>query len=155
MLRKKLGTGVRSGKFNFRAPAVAKVREASKKISNFSDTGPAGRPDEVVADGRMSVRKVVRHPAKGNRYVIRVTGDSMEPRIQSGDLVLVDYAKEPRSGNIVIAIVNGKAVIKKFLRLKGGPVLRSLNPKYPDIVAKEGDEFAIAGVALKVVESNL
>ena len=79
----------------------------------------------------------------------------MEPRIQSGDLVLVDYAKEPRSGNIVIAIVNGEAVIKKFLRLKGIPVLRSLNPKYPDIVAREGDEFTIAGVALKVVESDL
>jgi phage repressor protein C with HTH and peptisase S24 domain len=31
-----------------------------------------------------------------NRYVIRVTGDSMEPRIQDGDLILVDYGTAPR-----------------------------------------------------------
>jgi SOS-response transcriptional repressor LexA len=130
--------------------------EIYEEIPFFDDFRvPAGRPDEVLADSRMKVRQVVRHLAKGNRYVIRVTGDSMEPRIQSGDLVLVDYAKEPRSGNVVIAIINGKAVIKKFLRQKGVPVLRSLNPKYPDIVATEGDQFTIAGVVLKVVESEL
>ena len=68
---------------------------------------PAGKPDEVTSDGTVSVRKVVRHLAKGNRYVIRVRGDSMAPRILDGDLLLVDYVKEPRPGNIVVATVNG------------------------------------------------
>jgi SOS-response transcriptional repressor LexA len=53
---------------------------------------PAGKPDEVQHDGVRSVRKVVRHLARGNRYVTRVTGDSMQPRIEDGDLILVDYA---------------------------------------------------------------
>jgi DNA polymerase V len=116
---------------------------------------PAGKPDQVPADGTMSVRKVVRHLAKGNRYVIRVTGDSMQPRIEDGDLILVDYSKEPTPGNIVVAMINGAAVVKKFLRQNGQIILRSANPKYADIEIKETDQFQIAGVVLRIVEGVL
>jgi phage repressor protein C with HTH and peptisase S24 domain len=100
----------------------------------------------------MRVRKVVRHLAKGNRYAIRVIGDSMEPRIEDGDLVLVDYSKGPRPGNIVIALINGAAVVKEYLRQKGRVILRSTNPKYSDIEIAETDQFVIAGVVLRIVE---
>jgi SOS-response transcriptional repressor LexA len=113
---------------------------------------PAGKPDEVPHDGVMSVRKVVRHLAKGNRYIIRVIGDSMQPRIEDGDLILVDYAKEPRAGDIVVALINGAAVVKKFLRQDGSVILRSGNPNYSDIEIKETDQFQIAGVVLSIVE---
>lgn len=116
---------------------------------------PAGKPDEVVSDGTVSVRKVVRHLAKGNRYVIRVTGDSMRPRIEDGDLILVDYSREPSAGNIVVAMINGAAVVKKFLRQNGQIILRSTNPKYPDIEVKETDQFQIAGVVLRIVEGTV
>lgn len=116
---------------------------------------PAGHPDEAPSDGTTTVSKVVRHLAKKNCYVIRVTGNSMEPRIQDNDLVLVDYVKEPRPGNIVIAMVNGGAVVKKFLRQKGQVILRSTNPKYDDIVIKETDQFEIKGVVLRIVNGSL
>lgn len=116
---------------------------------------PAGKPDEVTSDGTVSVRKVVRHLAKGNRYVIRVRGDSMEPRIQDGDLILVDYSKGPRPGNIVIALINGSAVVKKFLHQKGRVILCSANPRYADIEIRETDQFRIAGVVLRIIEGAL
>jgi SOS-response transcriptional repressor LexA len=116
---------------------------------------PAGRPEEVGSDGTTNVCKVVRHLAKKNCYVIRVTGNSMEPRIQDSDLVLVDYVKEPRTGNTVIAMVNGGAVVKKFLRQKGQVILRSTNPKYDDIVIKETDQFEIKGVVLRIVDGSI
>ncbi len=116
---------------------------------------PAGKPDHVTSDGTMSVRHVVRHLAKGNRYVIRVRGDSMEPRIQDGDLLLVDYSREPRPGNIVIALINSEAVVKKYLRQKGRVILRSTNPKYSDIEIRDTDQFLIAGVVLRIVEGAL
>jgi SOS-response transcriptional repressor LexA len=116
---------------------------------------PAGKPDEVPHDGTMSVRKVVRHLAKGNRYVIRVIGDSMQPRIEDGDLILVDYAKEPLPGDIVVALINGAAVVKKYLRPEGQLILRSANPKYADIEVKETDQFQIAGVVLKIVDGSV
>jgi DNA polymerase V len=113
---------------------------------------PAGKPDEVSHDGTMSVRKVIRHLAKGNRYVIRVIGNSMQPRIEDGDLILVDYAKEPRPGDIVVALINGSAVVKKYLRNDGQLILHSTNPQYADIEVKETDQFHIAGVVLRIVE---
>jgi SOS-response transcriptional repressor LexA len=116
---------------------------------------PAGKPDEVPHDGIMSVRQVVRHLAKGNRYVIRVIGDSMQPRIEDGDLILVDYAKEPRPGDTVVALINGAAVVKKYLRPEGQLILRSTNSQYADIEVKETDQFQIAGVVLRIVEGAL
>jgi len=113
---------------------------------------PAGRPDELFSDPPANTHKVVRHLAKENRYVIRVKGDSMAPRIQDGDLVLVDYIKEPRLGNIVVATINGGVVVKKYLLREGRVVIKSMNPEYADIEVKETDQFEIKGVVLRIVE---
>lgn len=51
--------------------------------------------------------------------MIRARGDSTKPRIQDGDLLLVDHSKGPRTGQIVISLINGEAVVKKYLRQKG------------------------------------
>ena len=75
----------------------------------------------------------MRHLAKENRYVIRVKRDSMAPRIQDGDWILVDCIIEPRPGNIVVATVNGGVLVKKYLLREGRVVLKSMNPQYADI----------------------
>jgi len=116
---------------------------------------PAGRPDELFSDPPADTHKVVRHLAKENRYVIRVKGDSMAPRIQDGDLILVDYIKEPRPGNMVVATVNGGVVVKKYMRREGRVVLKSMNPQYADIEVGDTDQFVIAGVVLRIVEGAL
>jgi DNA polymerase V len=116
---------------------------------------PAGKPDEFLSDPTASTHKIVRHLAKENRFVIRVRGDSMTPRIEDGDLILVDYAREPRPGNIVVAAINGGVVVKKYLRREGRVVLKSLNPQYADIEVKETDQFEIKGVVLRIVEGAL
>jgi phage repressor protein C with HTH and peptisase S24 domain len=98
---------------------------------------PAGRPDELFSDPPADTHKVARHLGKENRYVIRVKGDSMAPRIQDGDLILVDYIKEPRPGNTVVTTVNGGVLVKKYLLRDGRVVLKSTNPQYADIEVKE------------------
>jgi DNA polymerase V len=79
----------------------------------------------------------------------------MAPRIQDGDLILVDYIKEPRPGNIVVATVNGGVVVKKYLLREGRVILKSMNPQYEDIEVKETDQFEIKGVVLRIVEGAL
>ncbi len=79
----------------------------------------------------------------------------MSPRIEDGDLILVDYAREPRPGNTVVAAVNGGVVVKKYLRREGRVVLKSLNPQYAEIEVKETDQFEIKGVVLRIVEGAL
>jgi len=61
-------------------------------------------------------------------------------------------SKEPHPGDIVIAMINGYAVVKKFSRQKGRVILQSTKPRYADIEIKESDRFLIAGVVLRIVE---
>jgi len=86
-----------------------------------------------ITDPTASTHTVVRHLAKENLYVIRVKGDSMAPRIGDGDLILVDWAKEPCRGNTVVAAINGGAVTKKYLRREEQVVFKSMNPQHADI----------------------
>lgn len=52
-------------------------------------------------------------------------------------------------------MINGAAVVTKFLRQNGQVILRSTNPRYADIEVKETDQFQIAGVVLRIVGGSV
>lgn len=53
-------------------------------------------------------------------YVIRMTGESMRRAgIFSGDHLVVDRSVTPKSGHVVVAVVEGKFMVKRLLRVKG------------------------------------
>jgi SOS regulatory protein LexA len=83
-------------------------------------------------------------------FLLKVSGDSMsEAGILPGDMVIVDKGQTPKSGDIVIAEVDG-AWTMKYLRKRGESVtLIPANPKYQPIKPK--DELKIAGVVTAVV----
>lgn len=83
-------------------------------------------------------------------FLLKVTGDSMSGAgIMPGDMVIVDKSAPPRSGDVVIAEVDG-AWTMKFLKKKGESVtLLPANPKYAPIKPKT--ELRIAGVVTAVV----
>lgn len=74
--------------------------------------------------------------------LMRVTGDSMEPAILHGDMVLVDQGKTSILGHAIYAVgVNEEIYIKQLETLPGNRlVLRSLNSRYQPIeVSLAGD----------------
>jgi repressor LexA len=83
-------------------------------------------------------------------FLLKVSGDSMSGAgILPGDMVIVDRSRTPRSGDIVIAEVDG-AWTMKYLRKSGESVtLLPANPKYQPIKPK--NELKIAGVVTAVV----
>ncbi len=69
--------------------------------------------------------------SKGEYFGLLIKGDSMEPRIYDGDVVIVRQQDDAESGEIVIALVNGDdATCKRLLKYSGGISLISLNSKY-------------------------
>jgi putative phage repressor len=62
-------------------------------------------------------------------FILRVDGDSMEPKFSNGDYLLVRKQPAVDIGQIGIFDVDGKGYVKKY----GGDKLISLNPKYKDI----------------------
>ena len=78
-------------------------------------------------------------------FLLRVRGDSMADAIQPGDLVLVERQARAETGEIVVAMIEEEATVKRLFREKDKVLLRADNPGYSDIVVKEGTEFQILG----------
>lgn len=76
----------------------------------------------------------------GDYYGLRIRGDSMQPRIEEGDVVIVRKQSTADDGQTVIALVNGNdAVCKKLKVYKDGIALVSNNPIYPPMYFSTSD----------------
>ena len=76
----------------------------------------------------------------GEYYGLRIRGDSMQPRIEEGDVVIVRKQSTADDGQTVIAIVNGNdAVCKKLKVYKDGIALVSNNPMYAPMYFSTSD----------------
>lgn len=67
----------------------------------------------------------------GEYFALQIKGDSMEPKISNGDVVIVRKQSDADDGDLVIALVNGDdAVCKRLKKYEGGIALLSNNPSY-------------------------
>ncbi|MGV8058993.1 MAG: LexA family protein [Smithellaceae bacterium] len=83
-------------------------------------------------------------------FILKVDGDSMTGAgIMPGDLVLIERGREPKTGDIVIAEVDGSWTMKYFHKRGKEIYLEAANPKYPRI--KPQSEMRLGGVVTAVV----
>lgn len=95
---------------------------------------------------------------KGNpdaMVLMRVSGDSMEPEIKNGDVVLLDQSKQRIMAGRFYAVGFEDAIyIKQIDMLPGKVVLRSLNTTYPpvelDVREDLATQFRVVGQVLWV-----
>lgn len=92
--------------------------------------------------------------SQGEFFGLRIKGDSMEPRMESGDVVIVKQQSDANSGDTVIVLVNGDdATCKRLQKTDNGIMLVSTNPKYPPMFYSDEDIRTKPVVILgKVVE---
>lgn len=84
-------------------------------------------PDEWIFSGK-------------DTFALKVTGDSMNGiGIDKGDTVIVHQQNSATNGDIVIAISNNEATMKKFLPMGDSVLLLSENPNYEPIQMKRED----------------
>lgn len=83
-------------------------------------------------------------------YALRIVGDSMEPSIPRGSVVIVDPAIEATNGRVVVVRQNGdsEATIKRLVIEGGVRYLKPDNPRYP--IMEMRIDAVICGVAIKV-----
>jgi len=126
---------------------LARLRSRIVDIPVFGSI-PAGfaQNKEQEAEGCVSVDVgTIGFKPTRNTFALRVAGDSMTGRhILDGDIVVLEHGPEPRTGDIVAALIDGESTLKTFLRKSGKPYLRAENPKYPDLIPAE--ELMIQGV---------
>ena len=74
-------------------------------------------------------------------YAIKVSGNSMEPDYNDGDIVLVSQKVELNHGDVGIFIINNDAYIKEY----GETELISRNPDADNIIISEYDNIVCMG----------
>jgi repressor LexA len=91
-------------------------------VENIEDTFPL--PAELVGDDEM--------------FMLRVRGDSMiNAGILDGDLVAVRHQQTADNGDIVAALIEEEATVKRFYREADHIRLQAENPAYPPILSRD------------------
>ena len=90
-----------------------------------------------------------------NYFYLLVKGNSMEPRIQDGDLALVHKQNTLEDGDLGVMVFgeDGEGTLKKFIRRGNAVVLQPFNPDYQPLVLV-GDDLAQLYIAGKVIETK-
>ena len=93
----------------------------------------AGVPIEAVEDviGEETISKKMAET--GDYFGLRISGDSMEPTIHHGSIVIVRQQDDVENGDIAIVIVNGEdATCKKVEKFENGIMLVPINKAYEE-----------------------
>ena len=96
---------------------------------------------------------LVKHPV--STFYVRVEGDSMSGAgIVHGDIVTVDRSLTPRTGDIVIGVVDGEFTLKHFKRDGDKAWLVAAHPDYPPLALHDAIDASIWGVVTFVIHTT-
>lgn len=127
----------------------------SKSVTiNVLGSVAAGLPIEAM-ENIIDTEEISLEMARtGEFFGLQIHGDSMEPRIYDGDVVIVRQQDDAESGEIVIALVNGSdATCKRLIKYANGISLMSLNSKYEPMMFSNNEiEEKPVKIIGKVVE---
>ena len=73
-------------------------------------------------------------------YAVMITGTSMSPMYEEGDIVVASPSHPVMNGKPVVAkLVTGEVMVKRYRARNGNIILESVNPEEKDIVLKPED----------------
>lgn len=122
--------------------------EGGVKLLGAVEAGFPSPAEEELLDTLSLDEYLIARPEAS--YLVKVTGDSMaEAGIRPGDLVIVERGREPKSGDVVIAEVDGQWTMKYYFKKGREVVLKAANRKYPDVRPRE--ELVVGGVVVACV----
>ena len=81
---------------------------------------------------------------QGELFMLRALGDSMiEAGIYEGDLLVIKKTNSAKNGDIVVALLDDSATVKRFYKEKDKVILHPENENYKDIIT---DNVSILGI---------
>jgi repressor LexA len=85
-------------------------------------------------------------------FSLRVKGESMRDiGVFDGDIAVVKQQQNAANGDVVVAIVDGEATLKRFFKKNDAIVLHAENPEFNDIIVTSTRNVLIAGRLVGVV----
>jgi DNA polymerase V len=85
-------------------------------------------------------------------FAIRIEGESMTGAgIFPGDIAVVDRARAPVNGSVILALLDGAFTVKRYRTKDGAVWLQAENPAYPDMPLSDGQSFEVWGVITRSI----
>ena len=98
----------------------------------------AGPPQEAIQDIEDAVPLPRTLVGKAeNSFLLKVHGNSMEPELHEGDLIIVAPQASAQKGEMVVALINDEATVKLYYPEKDKVQFKAINPNYPAIEAEK------------------
>lgn len=119
-------------------------------LYGLAHCGPKGSLLDGSPIDRLPVASRMISFPSASAFLVKAKGDSMEPRIFDGDLILAKKQNVADNGDIVICVNQGEALIKKIKKEKNGVILISLNSKYEPFLASKED-FRVEGTVKTII----
>lgn len=140
-------------------------------LPSTKTVSPAGRGVRIPVLGRVvagipieAVEEILDYEeitpelaATGEFFALQVKGDSMLPKLEEGDVVIVKKQADVETGDIAIVLVNGdEATIKQVKKVDGGIMLYGFNPDVyePHFYSNQQIEELPVRILGKVIESR-
>ena len=139
-----------------RSLAKKSSEEKAKYIKVYNQSAAAGYGNYLSDDDQFEMVKVPVIPF-GAEFGIRISGRSMEPRINDGDIVFVKRQSRIEIGEIGVFIYDNEAYCKQLIYKDNKYYLHSFNvdsKKYPDIQVMSESVYTVGLVLDNFHEDN-
>ena len=87
-------------------------------------------------------------------FAVRIEGDSMEPDVHDGDIVLVKECDEIANAHKGVVWYDGFCYCKKIVQNENGILLVSTNSKYSPIRVTSLENYRLFGEVVEVIEQS-
>ncbi len=143
------------------APAGSSAGSSGNGSDSYGDsvrvpilgTVKAGVPHLAVEEAGEYVELDKRFFKCDNGFLLKVEGESMiNAGIEEGDYLLVNKAKEAMENDIVVALIDGEATVKRFSRRGNAIILKPENPEMEPVRIMGGD-FSVLGVVVSIIKN--
>ncbi len=112
----------------------------------------AGQPIEAVTGHAETLDVPPFMVGRRNSYVLQVKGESMiEDAIMDGDFVVIQEKEVPSNGEVVVALVEGEATLKRYYKEKDHIRLQPANSTMDPIIVPKDANLQIQGVVIGVI----
>jgi DNA polymerase V len=124
----------------------------NERIPFYESRVSAGSP--LPAEDQHNKVNLHQHLVKNpdQTFVVTATGDSMiGAGINHQDLLVVDRSITPKTGDIIVAAVDGDVTVKRFRPHAEGVMLMPDNPEFEPIKITSERDFHIWGVVTSII----
>ncbi|MCX7026572.1 MAG: transcriptional repressor LexA [Spirochaetes bacterium] len=123
-----------------RALEIIQKKENDDSVTELPILGTIAAGNPILAEENWT--ETIRVPAefarKSGSFALRVKGDSMrDAGIRSGDIAIIEQQPTANNGEIVAALIDDSATLKRFFKENNRIRLQAENPNYTPIYTQD------------------